>query len=59
MQFVVRVLGTYLVALTVVAVLLALVDKTPWGIDNALAIKRIIVVTFPAAMSATVADSIK
>ena len=58
-QYVVRVIGTYLASLFVVAVLLTLVDKTPWGVDNVLALKRIIVVGFPAAMSATVADSIK
>lgn len=58
-QYFIRVIATYLVSLLVVATLLALVDKTPWGVDNALAIKRIIVVGFPAAMSATVADAIK
>ena len=58
-QYFIRVIATYLISLLVVATLLALVDKTPWGVDNALAIKRIIVVGFPAAMSATVADAIK
>lgn len=58
-QYFIRVIATYLISLCVVAILLALIDKTPWGVDNALAIKRIIVVGFPAAMSATVADAIK
>lgn len=58
-QYFIRVIATYLVSLIVVATLLALVDKTPWGVDYALSIKRIIVVGFPAAMSATVADAIK
>ena len=58
-QYFIRVIATYLISLLVVAMLLALVDKTPWGVDNVLAIKRIIVVGFPAAMSATVADAIK
>lgn len=58
-QFLVRVIATYLLSLVVVAILLALIDKTPWGVDNVLAIKRIIVVGFPAAMSATVADALK
>jgi len=58
-QYFIRVFATYLISLLVVAALLALVDKTPWGVDNALAIKRIVVVGFPAAMSATVADAIK
>jgi uncharacterized membrane protein len=58
-HFLVRVIATYLLSLVVVAILLALIDKTPWGVDNVLAIKRIIVVGFPAAMSATVADALK
>ena len=58
-QYFIRVIATYLISLLVVATLLALIDKTPWGVDNAVAIKRIIVVGFPAAMSATVADAIK
>jgi len=39
-QFVIRVFVTYLLSLVVVAILLALIDKTPWSVDNALAIKR-------------------
>ncbi len=58
-QYLIRVIATYLISLTVVAVLLTLIDKAPWGVDNALALKRIIVVGFPAAMSATVADALK
>ena len=58
-QFVVRVLGTYAVATIVVAVLLTVIGQCPWGVDNVLAIKRIIVVAFPASMSATVTDALK
>ncbi|MDG1462004.1 MAG: hypothetical protein P8R04_00410, partial [Gammaproteobacteria bacterium] len=58
-QYFIRVLCTYLVAIVVVALLLTLVDQCPWGEDNLLAIKRIIVVAFPASMSATVTDAIK
>ena len=58
-QYFTRVISTYLVALVVVAALLTLVAKCPWGVDNALAIKRIIVVAFPASMSATVTDALK
>lgn len=58
-QFVIRVLSTYAISLVVVAILLTLVDQCPWGKDNVLAIKRIIVVAFPASMSATVADALK
>lgn len=58
-DFIKRVLGTYVISLTVVALILTLIDKCPWGIDNALAIKRIILVAFPAAMSGTLSDTIK
>lgn len=58
-QFIYRVMATYLVSSVVVAVLLTLIGQCPWGVDNVLALKRIIVVAFPAAMSATVTDALK
>lgn len=58
-DFIKRVLGTYFISLIVVALILTVIQKCPWGIDNALAIKRIIIVAFPAAMSGTLSDTIK
>jgi uncharacterized membrane protein len=58
-DFIKRIYGTYLISLLVVASILTLIDKCPWGIDNVLAIKRIIIVAFPAAMSGTLSDVIK
>ncbi|MDW3197661.1 MAG: DUF2391 family protein [Cytophagales bacterium] len=58
-EFVKRVLGTYLISMAIVAIILTLIDKCPWGADNVLAMKRIIIVAFPAAMSGTLSDSIK
>ncbi len=58
-HYVVRVLATYLIAFAVVALLLTILGKGPWGSDNLLALKRIIIVAFPASMSATVSDVIK
>ena len=58
-QYFIRVLCTYLVAFGVVALLLTLVNQCPWGEDNLLALKRIIIVAFPASMSATVTDALK
>ena len=58
-EFVKRVLGTYLISMIVVALILTLIQKCPWGIDNILAIKRIIIVAFPAAMGGTLSDTIK
>ena len=58
-EFIKRVLGTYLLSFLVVAVILTLLQKCPWGIDNLLAIKRIVIVAFPAAMSGTLSDTLK
>ncbi len=58
-HYLIRVLSTYLISLTVVTVLLTILDKCPWGLDNLLALKRIIIVAFPASMSATVSDVLK
>lgn len=58
-DFIKRIIGTYLISLLVVALILTLIDKCPWGVDNTLAIKRIIIVAFPAAMSGTLSDTIK
>lgn len=58
-DFIKRVFGTYFISLIVVALILTIIQKCPWGIDNVLAIKRIIIVAFPAAMSGTLSDTIK
>jgi len=59
LEFVKRVLGTYLISMFMVAIILSILDKCPWGVDNALAIRRIIIVTFPASLSGTLSDMIK
>ena len=58
-EFIKRIVGIYGVALVVVAVLLTIIDKCPWGIDNLTAMKRVIIVAFPASMSAAVRDLLK
>ena len=58
-EYVKRVLATYFVSLIVVGVLLTIIDKCPWQTNYVLAIKRIIIVSFPASMSATIADVLK
>ena len=58
-EFIKRVVGIYVVALMVVAVLLTIIDKCPWGIDNLVATKRVIIVAFPASMSVAVSDMLK
>ena len=58
-QYVKRVVATYGLSLLVVGLLLTIIEKCPWGVDNILAIKRIIITAFPAAMAATISDTIK
>lgn len=53
-----RVLLTYILSFLVVAVLLSLLQKTPWTTDFVTAFSRVVLVTFPASMSAAVADII-
>lgn len=54
-----RVIGTYSISFLVVTLILTLLQKCPWGIDNQLAVNRIIIVTFPAVLSGTLSDMIK
>jgi hypothetical protein len=54
-----RVCAIYFFSLVVVGALLTIIERCPWGIDNVLAIKRILIVAFPAAMSASLSDSLK
>jgi hypothetical protein len=43
----------------VVGLLLTIIQKCPWGDDNLLAVKRILIVGFPASMAAAVSDTLK
>ena len=58
-QYIKRVVATYGLSLLVVGLLLTIIEKCPWGIDNMLAVKRIIITTFPASMAATISDTMK
>lgn len=58
-EFVKRVVVIYLLSLAVVALLLTLIGKCPWGVDNLLAIKRIIIVGLPSSLSGAVSDALK
>lgn len=58
-EYIKRVLVIYLLALIIVGLLMTLIQQCPWGVDNLLAIKRIIIVAFPASMSAVATDAIK
>ncbi|MBW6457608.1 MAG: DUF2391 family protein [FCB group bacterium] len=58
-EYVKRVLSIYVFSLLVVGVLLTIIERCPWGTDNLLAMKRILIVAFPASMSAAISDTIK
>jgi len=59
MNFLKRTLSIYIFSLIVVGTILTIIQKCPWGIDNVLAIKRILIVSFPASMSAALSDALK
>jgi len=58
-EFLKRVLATYLVSAIIVALFLTIIQRCPWEQDFALALKRVVIVTLPASMSATLSDTIK
>ena len=55
----VRLLVTYGITLLICAGILALLGKFPLFTDTAIALKRMVLVAFPASFSATVVDSLK
>lgn len=57
-EFFKRVITTFLLSILIVGLLLTLVNKCPWISDFDLALKRVLVGSFPAAMSATVTDNL-
>lgn len=58
-HFLKRIVATYLFSFLVVTLFLVIIQRAPWQLDWVLAFKRTIIVTFPASMSATVADILK
>jgi len=58
-EYIKRVISIYFISLLVVGFLMTIIEQCPWGVDNVLAIKRIIIVTLPASMSAIAADYVK
>jgi uncharacterized membrane protein len=57
-EFYKRVLSTFLLSVLIVGILLTIVNKCPWLTEFDLALKRVLIGSFPAAMSATVTDNI-
>jgi uncharacterized membrane protein len=59
LEFIKRIFSTFAVSLIVVGVILTIIQKCPWQTDVLVAIKRILIVAFPASMSATISDVLK
>lgn len=59
LQYCSRVLFTYAISLIVVALLLWIIQRCPWETEPIVALKRILIVAFPASMSAAVSDVLK
>lgn len=58
-DYIKRVVATYGLSLLAVGLFLTIILKCPWETDRILAIKRIILVSFPASMAATLSDTLK
>ena len=58
-EYLTRITMTYLFAMAVVATVLTIIDVAPWATDWVVALKRVIIVTFPATVSAAITDTIK
>ncbi len=58
-DYVKRVVAIYVISLCVVGMLLTVIQQCPWSTDWLIAVKRIVIVGFPASLSATVADAFK
>ena len=58
-EYIKRVIAIYAISLVVVGILLTIIEKCPWGVDNILALKRMIIVAFPSSMSAAISDTLK
>ena len=57
-QLLVRVMSVYCLTLLVAAAALLAIDRLPFGSQTLVAIKRTIIVAFPASFAATVVDSL-
>lgn len=54
-----RVFVTYVLSFIVVAIFLSVIQIISWRTDLLLSFKRVVVITFPSAMGATISDKIK
>lgn len=58
-EFVKRFLATYIISISSIILILALIDKLPFDESPYVAIKRVIIIGFPTIFAAVIADYIK
>jgi uncharacterized membrane protein len=58
-EFVKRIFGSYILTLSIVAILLTIIGKAPWSTDYLTALKRTILIGLPASLGGSVADLLK
>ena len=58
-NYIKRVLTIYFLSLLVIAIFLLIIQKSPWFSEPLVALKRLLIITYPCSMSATVTDVIK
>jgi uncharacterized membrane protein len=58
-NFVKRIFATYIITASSIVMLLILIDKFPFNSDLVLAVKRLVIIAFPAIFGATISDSLK
>lgn len=58
-EFVKRAVSIFIFSLLVVGMILTIIQKCPWQTNQILALKRVLIVAFPASMSAAVSDVLK
>jgi uncharacterized membrane protein len=58
-EYLKRCLSIYTFSIIVVGVILTIINKCPWTADWLLAVKRILIIAFPASMSAAISDTLK
>jgi uncharacterized membrane protein len=54
-----RIFFTYFFSFLVVALIMTIIQRAPWQTDLVLAVKRVIIVTFPSSLSAVIADTLR
>ena len=58
-RYLIRLLAIFFISHAIVAVLLTILMKAPWQSDLLLAIRRVLLIAFPAQLTASVSDVLK